>query len=120
MENVSLSDEELVNVQVLLIDNDQVAKADTVRAETANDPVLSKVLQYVRNGWPSVTPAEFQSYVSKRMELSIEDDVLLWGNRVIVPTSLRMVLLQDFHAEHFGMVKTKQMARMYMWWPNID
>lgn len=30
------------------------------------------------------------------------------------------ILLKDLHAEHLGMVKMKQLARKYMWWPKLD
>ncbi|XP_065189626.1 uncharacterized protein K02A2.6-like [Sycon ciliatum] len=119
-ENISPSAEEMVTVRVLLVEEDTIIKADVVKSETARDPELSKVLYYVVNGWPSSVPQSFRSYHNKRDELSAEDGILLWGQRVVIPKSLRMVLLRDLHTEHFGMVKTKQMARRYLWWPNVD
>ena len=59
-------------------------------------------------------------YYSKRMDITSEDNKLIWNDRVIIPTSLREILLNDLHAEHLGIVKTKQLARKYVWWPMID
>ena len=120
MENVPPSEEEMVEVQVLLIAGEGIVNAEMVKAETKNDPVLRKVIEYVRNGWPLVTSEEMKPFFSKRLELSVEHDILLWNNRVIVPTKLQTMLLQDLHAEHFGRVKMKQGARSYLWWPNLD
>ena len=59
-------------------------------------------------------------FYQKRWEITIENGILLWGERVIVPQSLREILLKDLHAEHFGIVRTKQLARLYLWWPRLD
>ena len=39
---------------------------------------------------------------------------------MVIPESLRTILLKDLHAEHLGMVKMKQLARKYLWWPRLD
>ena len=45
---------------------------------------------------------------------------MLWGDRVIIPETLREILLKDIHAEHMGIVCTKQLARLYLLWPRLD
>ena len=44
----------------------------------------------------------------------------MWSSMVVIPGSLRAVLLNDIHAEHLGMVETKQLALRYLWWPKLD
>ena len=87
---------------------------------TRRDPVLSKVLQYVRTGWPSKVIPELHSYYVRRLELTVEQDSLLWGLRVVVPTMLQEQLLHQLHQSHPGMVRMKALARLHVWWPNID
>ena len=48
------------------------------------------------------------------------DGVLSMGDRVIVPSTLRRLVLQDLHSGHFGMDKMKSLSRLYCWWPGIN
>ena len=111
---------EQVTVNVMLIEEDQFLNASVVTMETMSDPVLGKVLQFTQQGWPNSPEPVFQPYYSKRLELSHEDGILLWNSRVVVPESLQALLLADLHAEHLGMLKMKQLARKYFWWPGLD
>ena len=95
-------------------------KAECVVAETRKDPLLKKVLDYTKNGWCNNPESEMLPYYQRRLEITIEQGILLWGDRVIIPETLREILLKDIHAEHMGIVRTKQLARLYMWWPRLD
>ena len=59
-----------------------------LRAATRTDPVLSKVICYVRSGWPQDCTPTLRSYWSHRFELMVEGECLLWGIRIIVPKKL--------------------------------
>ena len=114
------SQEEQVNMNVILIEGDQFKNASMVARETKNFSVLSKVLNFTQHGWPEKPEPLFQSYHNKRLELTLEDGILLWNSRVVIPEVLRTLLLKDVHAEHLGMVKMKQLARKYLWWPGRE
>ena len=114
------STSEQVTVNVMFIEGEQIVNSSMVAIETKKDKVLSKVLHYTKSGWPDKPESELQPYFSKRLELATEEGILLWDSRVVIPDSLRGILLKDLHAEHLGMVKMKQLARKYMWWPKLD
>ena len=39
---------------------------------------------------------------------------------MIIPKLLREIMLKDNHGEHLGIVRSKQLARIYLWWPKLD
>lgn len=113
----SLSEVSVFNVaqiSVLPVSVVQVCKA------TREDPVLSKVVSYLKSGWPLKLHDLVKPYFSCRDELSLEEGCVLWGIRVIVPMKLQSLVLTMLHEEHVGMVKMKTIACSYVWWPGID
>ena len=92
-----------------------------IRHWTKTDCILSKVLLYLQKGWPDVCPSDdIKPYWTKQNELSLQDNCILWGNRVVVPLQGRQQLLHELHEGHFGIAKAKMRARSCIWWPNID
>ena len=59
-------------------------------------------------------------FYRRRSELSCQDNCVLWGQRVIVPTSLQAQLLRKLHNGHIGIAQMKVLARSYFRWPKLD
>lgn len=92
-----------------------------IAAATGKDPVLSRVLEFTQRGWPNtVDDDRLKPFFSRRHELSVEQDVLIWGLRVIIPGCLQTQILTELHDGHIGMSRMKSLARSYFWWPRLD
>ena len=96
-----------------------VTVADVQKA-TRSDKLLSRVCEYVLNGWPSQVPPELHMFKDKQNELSLEVGCLMWGIRVVIPEALKAVVLQSLHFNHPGTTRMKAVARSYFWWGGLD
>ncbi len=115
-------EEQIYNVSLV---TDLPVNATEIAKATQKDHVLSRVLEFTRNGWPNELDEHSKSiglepYFHRKTELSVEDNCLLWGRRVIIPQSLRKRILSELHDGHQGICKTKSLARSYVWWPRLD
>lgn len=94
--------------------------AESLREAGKQDPVYSSAVQHTLSGWTEETEDDLQPYFKRKWELSVQDGCLLWGRRVVIPSSCRKRVLDELHAGHSGIVKMKAVARLHVWWPSID
>lgn len=88
---------------------------------TRHDPLLSKVMDCILNGTVhSLSGDIYQPFRTKADELTVESGCILWYYRTVIPAKLRKFELLDLHTSHMGIVKTKALARSYVYWPKID
>ena len=60
------------------------------------------------------------SYLCVKNELCVIGKLLLRGDRIVIPKSLRKTVLESAHEGHQGIVKTKSRLRTKVWWPKLD
>ena len=117
--------EEPSGPSILLMELDRSpVSSQEIKAWSREDPIMSQVIEQTMKGWPREETLkalpDFKPYVTRKYELSVVDGVLLWGNRVVAPGKGRPRVLQELHQSHPGIVRTKAIARSYVWWPGLD
>lgn len=72
---------------------------------TVSDPSLVVVRELLYKAWPdhkSSCPVPAKPFWNVRHDLSEVDGLLLYGERLVVPSSLRRKVLEGLHAGHLG------------------
>ena len=90
--------------------------------ETTVDPALSKLLKLVENDSQTIdhTDPLLAPFWPVRESLYIQDDVLMYNDRVVIPTSLRNRVLEHLHAAHQVTSTMEQRARSITYWPGMS
>ncbi|XP_058449437.1 uncharacterized protein K02A2.6-like [Malaya genurostris] len=76
------------------------------------------------NGWPTkktcISDSQIQQLYLRRDALSVVEECLMYGERVVIPQAYRKRVLQQLHKGHPGVERMRSIARQYVFWPNID
>ena len=61
---------------------DSPVSAEQIREQTAKDPILAPVVQFLKQGWPMSMEksSPLMPFFQKRSELSLFDGCILWGS----------------------------------------
>lgn len=97
-------------------------KLQQIRDETVKDPTLSLLSEIIFKGWPQKReecPQSVHDYWNFREELTIENGLLLKGDRILIPPTLRPEVLNIIHQGHLGQEKCLLRARTSVFWPGI-
>ena len=64
--------------------------------------------------------SDVKPFFNFRQELSLFDDLILKGNCIVIPYSLRREMKNLLHNGHIGIVKMKTLARDSVYWPGMS
>jgi transposase InsO family protein len=98
-------------------------RMDSIRAATVVDDTLQAVTRYIQSGWPDhvgKTHPTVREFFPMRNELSIHQGLVIRGNRIVIPETLRADVLERIHDGHQGLTKCRDRANSAVWWPGIS
>ena len=97
-------------------------KLQEYRNAQQSDPLCSAIIKFCQAGWPNKhrIDAALAPYWEARGNLTLKNDLLLYGSRIVVPTSMQQVTLTKLHQGHQGIERCRQRARISVWWPGLS
>lgn len=111
------------NININYIQESDFIKAEDIIREMKKDSNCGRVIRAIREGWPEKikqVDQELQPFYNRRNELSMEGNCVFLGYRILIPEALRAPVLAELHSSHFGIVRMKEIARSFFWWPSLD
>lgn len=99
------------------------AKLEKIVQETKIDEELQAVINLTMSGWPdhrNRVPLEAGKFFDIRQKLSFANGLLLFGERIVIPQSMRSDILSRIHDGHMGVNKCRERAKMSVFWPSLS
>ena len=115
-------EEEVIQTAKSILSSLKCVNWDSVRVATSTDTNLNKLLHFVENGIPeerSEMDESIRVYHQYREALSAVDGVILYKDRIVVPSSLRNEVLNSLHSAHQGISSMISRAEVSVFWPGI-
>ena len=95
-----------------------------IRHESENDRVLIRLKEIILKGWPEIKQdidPGIMTFWNYRDELSYLDGLLLKGERIIIPKSMQVEMINKIHnTSHLGVQKCLRRARDIVFWPGMN
>ena len=86
------------------------------------DEVTKKIKEYCLEGWPEKHQLQsaIRPHWADRGELTIVKGILLKSTRLVIPSTMRLEILDRVHEGHQGITKCRERAKQSVWWPGMS
>ena len=86
------------------------------------DKVCSKLKLFCTEGWPEKhhLNCSLQPYWQYKAGINVQQGILTKDDRVIIPSELRLDVLDKVHISHQGIQTCGERAKSGIWWPNLS
>ena len=97
-------------------------RIEELRTATAADDMMQQLTSVIKQGWPESKeqlPKQLIPYFDVRDTLTIQDGIVLKGEHLVIPPSMRHDIKQRLHASHLGKDSMLRRAREVIYWPGL-
>ena len=124
IQDLSIDEDDDVEIYINSVVEDSLPDAITLKImqrTTNDDDVLAKLkFCILHKGYIPQESTELDQYRRIFQELSVIKQLVMRGNRIVVPISLQVDLVALGHLGHQGATKMKKYLRSRVWFPKMD
>ena len=99
------------------------ARLQNLRKQAAQDHEYQQLRETILKGFPDhkgMLPDSCKQYWQVRHHLTLDEDLIVYGCRLLIPSGMRREILEQLLASHQGVVRTKQRAGHTVYWPGLN
>ena len=98
------------------------ARLKEIKEKQKADQVCAKLIRYCETEWPErhVLPPGAGPFWPEKSKLTLTGQLLLRGQRIVIPCDMRREILHNLHSGHQGIVKYRASACQSVWWPGLS
>ena len=115
---------QLAELAIFALNGDSKSPSlDDVRKATLNDPELKLLVSTIQQGFPAthhLTDPCIRKYYSCREELWLQDELVMFKDRIVIPATLRKQVLDILHSAHQGVEGMRARATSSVYWPGLN
>ena len=119
--NDTLLDEgdELCISHIITEDLPDAITLEELQRATSQNLTFNKLMTAIEKGYIGNDP-KLKPYKAIFSELGCAQGIIMRGDRIVIPSQLQNMVIESAHEGHQGEVKTKQLLRSKVWFPQMD
>jgi len=122
-ENDIHNNPEMSLTELRAIGDSESLRLQELRKYAEQDEEYQQLRTFILQGFPKhrkQLPESCRQYWHIHQQLTLDDDLIVYGCRLLIPSKMRNQVLASLHEAHQGTVRTKQRARLTIYWPGLD
>jgi len=104
-------------------DSTEQTRLDHLYKAAEQDEEYQMLKRFILNRFPThrhQLPEPCRKYWNVRQHLILDDNLIVDGCCLLIPTQMQKEVLSQLHESHQGSVRTKQRASCTVYWPGMD
>ena len=89
--------------------------SESVKEKTSKYELLTNISKFIKTSWPTEIKNQIvKAFYNHSSALSQSESITMLSDRIVIPFSLKTIILKQLHTGHSGIVRMKALARSHI------